>query len=108
MSSRARRRHGEPAGLLVAGVSIPAVLIREILLRRTPLRSGGWLFVLVTAVALAVSALYELIEWWTALATGEAAQAFLGPRETLGTPNGTCSWRWSAQLALLAASKSPD
>jgi putative membrane protein len=66
-------------------------------LRRTPLRSGGWLFVLVTAVALAVSALYELIEWWTALATGEAAQAFLG---TQGDPWDT---QWDMFLALVGS-----
>jgi putative membrane protein len=49
-----------------------------VLLRVTPLRPGKWLFFLVTCVCLAVSAVYELIEWWAAVATGEAATAFLG------------------------------
>ena len=90
------RNHYDRLGHLAQGF-IPAMLIREILLRRTPLRSGGWLFVLVTAVALAVSALYELIEWWTALATGEAAQAFLG---TQGDPWDT---QWDMFLALVGS-----
>lgn len=90
------RNHYDRLGHFAQGF-IPAMLIREILLRRTPLRSGGWLFVLVTAVALAVSALYELIEWWTALATGEAAQAFLG---TQGDPWDT---QWDMFLALVGS-----
>jgi putative membrane protein len=90
------RNHYDRLGHFAQGF-IPAILIREILLRRTPLRPGGWLFVLVTAVALAVSALYELIEWWTALATGEAAQAFLG---TQGDPWDT---QWDMFLALVGS-----
>lgn len=57
---------------------VPAILTREILLRCTPLRPGGWLNVLVVAVCLAISATYELFEWLVAEATGEAAEAFLG------------------------------
>lgn len=76
---------------------IPAILVREILLRATLLRPGGWLFTLVTAVCLAFSALYELIEWAAALVTGEAAAAFLG---TQGDPWDT---QWDMFLALLGA-----
>src|SRR5438093_9244768 len=57
---------------------VPAILIREILLRTSPLRPGRWLFVLVTASCLAFSACYEFFEWWSALAGGHAADAFLG------------------------------
>jgi putative membrane protein len=57
---------------------VPAILAREILLRTSPLVRGRWLFVLVTALCLAFSACYEFIEWWTALAGGESAEAFLG------------------------------
>jgi putative membrane protein len=62
---------------------VPALIAREILLKKTPLRRGGWLFFLVTCVCLAVSAVYELIEWTAAVSTGEAADAFLG---TQGDP----------------------
>jgi putative membrane protein len=57
---------------------VPAVVAREVLLRKTPLRRGGWLSFLVVAVCLAFSAFYEFTEWWAALALGESADAFLG------------------------------
>lgn len=57
---------------------IPAILTREILIRTSPVKSGKWLFFLSICVPLAFSAFYEFIEWWVALATGEAADAFLG------------------------------
>ncbi|HEY0945191.1 MAG TPA: DUF2238 domain-containing protein, partial [Opitutaceae bacterium] len=63
---------------------VPAILAREILLRTSPLRDRGdgrssrWLGFLVTSVCLAFSAFYELIEWLAALASGAAADDFLG------------------------------
>jgi putative membrane protein len=57
----------------------PAFIIREVLLRLTPLRRGGWLHFLTGAVALAVSASYELLEWWAALVLDpEGGDKFLG------------------------------
>ncbi len=76
---------------------VPAILAREILLRCTPLGPGRWLFVLVTSVCLAVSALYELFEWAAAVLTGEAAAAFLG---TQGDPWDT---QWDMLMALVGA-----
>ena len=90
------RNNYDRLGHLAQGF-IPAILTREILLRRTPLRQGGWLFFLVTSVCLAISACYEFIEWWTALATGEAATAFLG---TQGDPWDT---QWDMFCALIGA-----
>jgi putative membrane protein len=57
---------------------VPALLAREILLRKHILNRGAWLNIIVVSICLAFSALYELIEWWVALATGEGAEAFLG------------------------------
>jgi len=51
---------------------------RELLIRRSPLESGKWLTFLVLCVCLAISALYELVEWWAALIGGQGADAFLG------------------------------
>jgi putative membrane protein len=72
---------------------VPALIAREILLRKTPLRRGGWLFFLVTCVCLAISAVYELVEWSAAAATGSGADAFLG---TQGDP-------WDTQKDMLLA-----
>ena len=57
---------------------VPALIARELLLRLTPLARGGWLSFLVVCVCLAISAFYELIEWWVALLSATAADSFLG------------------------------
>jgi putative membrane protein len=62
---------------------VPAIVAREILLRRSPLVKGKWLAFIVVCICLAISATYELVEWRTAVATGGAADAFLG---TQGDP----------------------
>lgn len=61
----------------VAQGFVPAMVAREILLRTSPLRPGKWLFFIVVCVCLAMSAFYEFIEWWVALASGSDAVAFL-------------------------------
>ena len=57
---------------------IPAIAVREVLLRKQVLNNKGWLFFIVTSICLAVSAFYELIEAFVAIATGDSAEAFLG------------------------------
>lgn len=71
------RNHYDRLGHFIQGF-VPAIIAREILLRTSPLVPGKWLFAIVTLACLAISALYELIEWWVAVAAGEGAQAFLG------------------------------
>ncbi len=57
---------------------IPAIITREILIRNHVVPKRGWLFVVTVSVCLAISAFYELIEWWVALLSDEAADSFLG------------------------------
>ncbi|MFZ3138874.1 MAG: DUF2238 domain-containing protein [Thermodesulfovibrionales bacterium] len=57
---------------------IPAIITREILIRKSPVKKGKWLFFIVVCICLALSALYEFIEWWVAVLTGTAAESFLG------------------------------
>jgi putative membrane protein len=90
------RNHYDRLGHFAQGF-IPAILTREILLRSSPLRRGGWLFFLVTAVCLALSAFYEFIEWWAALLGGEAADAFLG------TQGDVWDTQWDMFLAMVGA-----
>lgn len=90
------RNHYDRLGHFAQGFE-PAILARELLLRRSPLRRGGWLFLLVTACCLAFSAFYELVEWWTALVAGDGATDFLA---TQGDPWDT---QWDMFLALLGA-----
>jgi putative membrane protein len=57
---------------------VPAIITREILLRKAVVRRGAWLILFILSVCLAFSALYELIEWFVAVMTGTSAEAFLG------------------------------
>lgn len=90
------RNHYDKVGHFAQGF-IPAVIIREILIRKSPVKHGTWLFFIVVSVCLALSAFYEFIEWWVAVLSGTAAEAFLG----------TQGYVWDTQsdmfLALLGA-----
>jgi putative membrane protein len=90
------RNHYDRLGHLAQGF-IPAILAREILLRRSPLQPGGWLFLTVTSICLAFSAFYEMIEWWVALLGEESADAFLGSQGDVWDT------QWDMFLALLGA-----
>ena len=76
---------------------VPAIVVREILIRRSPLRPGKWLAFLVVCVCLAISAAYELVEWWAALIGGESADAFLG------TQGDQWDTQWDMFTALVGA-----
>src|SRR3989304_5803565 len=88
------RNHYDRIGHFAQGFA-PAMGAREILIRRSPLRGTRWLPFFVICFCLAFSAFYELIEFWTALATGDQAEAFLG---TQGDPWDT---QWDMMLALI-------
>jgi len=76
---------------------IPAIIAREILIRTFRFAPGGFLFFVVTCIALALSAFYELIEWWAALALGQGADHFLG------TQGDEWDTQWDMFLALVGA-----
>lgn len=57
---------------------VPALIVREILVRKEVVSGRAWLNLFIVSISLAFSAFYELIEWWVALSTGEDAEAFLG------------------------------
>jgi len=94
---------------------VPAILAREILLRTSPLRDRGdgrpsrWTGFLVVCVCLGFSAFYEMIEWWTALASGAAAEAFLGTQGYVWDTQSDMAWALSAAiLALVTLAKLHD
>lgn len=90
------RNHYDRFAHVVQGF-VPAVLVRELLLRLTPLRPGGWLVTLVTAVCLSISACFEFVEWAAAVALGESADAFLA------TQGDVWDTHWDMFLALCGA-----
>ena len=90
------RNHYDRLGHFAQGF-VPAILTREILLRRSPLSNGKWLFFLVCCVCLSISACYEFIEWWAAVLGGESAEAFLG------TQGDVWDTQWDMFIALTGA-----
>ncbi|MCM3003298.1 DUF2238 domain-containing protein [Priestia koreensis] len=76
---------------------IPAIIIREILWRNSPLKGSRWLSFIVVSICLAISAMYELIEFGVALMTGKAAEAFLG------TQGDVWDTQWDMLFALIGA-----
>ena len=57
---------------------VPAIVAREILIRRKIVRGGGWVYFIVVCICLAISAAYELLEWRVSIASGSKGDAFLG------------------------------
>ena len=90
------RNHYDRFGHLMQGF-VPAILVRELLLRTSPLKRGVWLKVLVTCGCLAFSAFFEMIEWWAALIWGGDADAFLA------TQGDVWDTQWDMFLALCGA-----
>lgn len=77
---------------------VPALAAREILVRGSYVSGRKMTGFLVCCIALAISATYELIEWWAALAMGQGADDFLG---TQGDPWDTQSDMFCALLGAL-------
>lgn len=71
------RNNYDKLGHLAQGF-IPAIAAREILMRFRVVSGKSWLAFLVVCICLAISAVYELVEWWVALLSSEAAESFLG------------------------------
>jgi putative membrane protein len=90
------RNHYDRIGHFAQGF-VPAIITREVLLRRSPLTRGTWVFFLVTCVCLAISACYEFIEWGAAEIGGSQADAFLG------TQGDVWDTQWDMLMALIGA-----
>lgn len=91
-----QRNHYDRLGHFTQGF-VPAILVRELLIRSARVPRTFWLPVLVVAVCLAFSACYEFLEWWTALLSKEAATNFLG------TQGDVWDTQWDMFLAAVGA-----
>jgi putative membrane protein len=87
------RNHYDRFGHFLKGLLV--IVIRELLLRKTPLKKGKWLFFISVSIILAISALYEIIEWL----------AFVIGKKGITTENflGAQGDRWDAQWDMLLA-----
>ena len=90
------RNHYDRLGHLAQGF-VPAMVMRELLLRTSPLQRGRWLFFLVCSTCLGFSALYELFEGGTALVLGYSATTFLA------TQGDEWDTQWDMFMALIGS-----
>lgn len=88
---------------------VPAMVVREILLRNRVVNGPIWLGSIIVCISLAISALYELVEWWVALLTGTAAEAFLATQGYVWDTQSDMAWAlFGAVVAVLLFSSWHD
>lgn len=88
---------------------VPALIAREVVIRLNVFARSGWRSFFVVCFCLALSAFYELIEWWVALLSEEAADSFLGTQGYIWDTQSDMAWALSgAVLALLLLGKLQD
>jgi len=88
---------------------VPALLAREILIRKQIINGTKWLNFIIISIILAFSAFYELIEWWVALSSGEDAEAFLGTQGYVWDTQSDMGFAlFGGLLSLLSLSKIHD
>jgi putative membrane protein len=102
------RNHYDRLGHLMQGF-VPAILAREVLIRLDVIRQVKWRPFLIVSICLAISAFYELLEWWAALIGGSAADDFLGSQgDAWDTQSDMCLALIGAVGALLVLSSFHD
>ena len=88
---------------------VPALLAREILIRKQVVKSMAWLNLFIVSVTLAFSAFYELVEWWVAVASGDDAVAFLGTQGYEWDTQSDMAWAlFGAIIAIIVLAKIHD
>jgi putative membrane protein len=102
------RNHYDRVGHFAQGF-VPAMIAREFLIRKSPLKRGKLLFFIVVCTCLAISAFYELIEFGVSQATGSAGDAFLGTQgDVWDTQKDMALALAGAVISLLTLSKLHD
>ncbi len=94
------RNNYDKLGHLAQGF-VPAMVAREVLLRLQVLTRRSWLAFLVVCICLAISAFYELIEWWVALLSRQAAESFLGTQGYVWDTQSDMLWALIGAIAAL-------
>jgi putative membrane protein len=82
---------------------VPAIIARELLVRLEVVNGARWRAFVVVCVCLAISAFYELIEWWVALASEQAAESFLGTQGYAWDTQSDIGWALIGAVFALAA-----
>ncbi len=94
------RNNYDKVGHLAQGF-IPAIVAREIVIRKSVFNSAAWRNFFIVCFCLGFSAFYELIEWWVALLSGESAEAFLGTQGYVWDTQSDMGWALMGAIAAL-------
>ncbi len=94
------RNNYDKLGHFVQGL-VPAMVAREIVIRRKVFNSARWRNFFIVCFCLGFSAFYELIEWWVALLSGEAATDFLGTQGYIWDTQSDMAWALSGSVIAL-------
>ncbi|MGZ5050311.1 MAG: DUF2238 domain-containing protein [Methylobacter sp.] len=102
------RNHYDKVGHFAQGF-VPAIIAREILIRQQVVSSNKWRNFFIICICLAISAVYEMLEWWVALLSKQAAEAFLGTQGYAWDTQSDMACAWiGAVLALAFLSRIHD
>ncbi|MCL7488167.1 MAG: DUF2238 domain-containing protein [Desulfobulbaceae bacterium] len=82
---------------------VPAIIAREILIRKNVVNTAAWRNFFIICFCLGFSAFYELIEWWVALLSDEAAEAFLGTQGYVWDTQSDMAWALAGAIIALVA-----
>ncbi|MGX1901661.1 DUF2238 domain-containing protein [Thermolongibacillus altinsuensis] len=95
------RNHYDRFGHLLKGLFV--IVLREILLRKTPLTKGSWLFTIATSMSLAIAALYEIIEWLAFKIGSKIGKEGNATKNFLGTQGDIWDAQWDMLCALVGS-----
>lgn len=95
-----QRNNYDKVGHIMQGFA-PAMVARELLIRFDVIAGASWRNFFIVCFCLALSAFYELIEWWVALLSEEAADAFLGTQGYVWDTQSDMAWALSGAIAAL-------
>jgi putative membrane protein len=102
------RNNYDKLGHLAQGF-IPAIIAREILIRKEIVNKQRWLQFIVVSICLSISAFYELVEWWVAELAGDSAEAFLGTQGYAWDTQSDMAWAlFGAIISLVILSRIHD
>ena len=86
------RNNYDKVGHLAQGF-VPALIIRELFIRKLVVNKKAWLSFIIVSICMAISVTYEFIEWFVSIATGSSGDSFLG----------TQGYIWDTQSDMLYA-----
>lgn len=96
------RNHYDRLGHFAQGF-VPAIIAREILIRKSPVKAGKWLFFIALSFCLAISACWELYEWATAVVAGLSMDMVLNPQGDIWDTQWDMFWALTGAVISLAA-----